>query len=94
MAPAATSITLTPATVAGSVALNSVIGALAAVGGVAGATFTYTLPSNPGNLFNVSGANLRTNVAPVIAAGAKPITVRATDNSGRVFDQNLTVTVT
>jgi hypothetical protein len=90
---AGTNITLTPATVAGSVAIGTTVGTLAVVGGNA-PPYTYLLPSNPGNLFSVAGNLLKTNVAPVIAAGAKPITVRVQDGLFRIYDKALTVTVT
>lgn len=93
-APSApTNITLTPATIANGAADGTVVGALAATGDLDwDESFTFTLTSNPGGLFDILAANLRK--AAALTAGDKPITVRVTDRFGLTFDKNLTVTVT
>lgn len=50
--------------------------------------FTYTLTSNPGNLFNILGAQIRVNNS-TIAVGNYPVTVRADDGFGTIIFQNL-----
>lgn len=50
--------------------------------------FTYTFTSNPGNLFNIAGAQIRVNNSS-IAAGSYPVTVRADDGFGTIIFQNL-----
>jgi hypothetical protein len=55
--------------------------------------FTYTLTSNPGNLFNISGTQLRVN-SSTIAIGSYPVTVRADDGFGTIIFQNLVLVAT
>jgi hypothetical protein len=55
--------------------------------------FTYTLTSNPGNLFNISGTQIRVNNSS-IAVGSYPVTVRADDGFGTIIFQNLVLVAT
>lgn len=55
--------------------------------------FTYTLTSNPGNLFNISGNQLRVNSSS-IAPGSYPVTVRADDGLGNIIFQSMMLTAT
>lgn len=55
--------------------------------------FTYTLTSNPGNLFNIAGTQLRVNNS-TIAAGNYPVTVRADDGFGTIIFQDLVLVAT
>lgn len=55
--------------------------------------FTYTLTSNPGNLFNIAGNTLRVNNSAIVA-GNYPVTVRADDGFGTIIFQNLVLTAT
>lgn len=86
-----TNVTLTPAVIGIADANGTVVGVLAATGDLdVDESFTYALTVNPGTLFDISGANLRK--AAAITAGAKNITVRATDRFGLTFDKALVVT--
>ena len=72
-------------------ALNTVIGTLSVSGGTG--TYTYSLTSNPGTLFNISGASLRVT-STTIAAGSYPVTIRADNGAGSVIDRVFLLTAT
>jgi hypothetical protein len=55
--------------------------------------FTYTFTSNPGNLFNIVGSQIRVNNSS-IAVGNYPVTVRADDGFGTIIFQNLVLVAT
>jgi hypothetical protein len=55
-------------------ALNTVIGTLSVSNG--SGSYTYSLTSNPGTLFNISGSDLRVT-STTIAAGSYPVTIEA-----------------
>src|SRR5262249_19684258 len=78
-----------------SVAENSpngtVVGSLLATDPDAGETFTYSLQSNPGNLFAISGSNLVVNGAlDYETLQSQAITVRVTDSASHTFDKAFT----
>jgi hypothetical protein len=91
---APTNVTLTPATVLNTAAVNTQVGVLATTDPNPGDTFTYTLTSNPGGLFKIVGSAVQVAISPLGGAGAKPITVRSTDQWGLYFDKPLTITAT
>ena len=92
---APTGITLSHSSIAENSAKGTVVGTFSAVDPNVGDTFTYSLTSNPGNLFAINGANL-------VVAGSldyetspsDPIGVRVTDSGGAIFDKNFTIQVT
>lgn len=87
-------IALSAATVAEDADLGHVIGALSATDPEEQAV-TFSLVSDAGGLFGVSGSNLIvTGVLDFETEDAHEITVRATDEGGATYDENFTITVT
>lgn len=72
-------------------ALNTVIGALSVTGGTG--TYSYSLTSNPGTLFNISGSNLRVT-STTIAAGSYPVTILADNGAGSTVSRAFLLTAT
>ena len=72
-------------------ALNTVIGTLSVSGGTG--VYTYSLTSNPGTLFNISGSSLRVT-STTIAAGSYPVTIRANNGAGSIIDKAFLLTAT
>jgi len=70
-------------------AVNTVIGVLSVSGG--SGSYTYSLTSNPGILFNISTASLRVNNG-TIAAGPYPVTVKADNGAGSVVTRAILLT--
>lgn len=68
---------------------GSVVGNLTVVGGTGG--YFFSLPSNPGGVFAISGNQLVT--AGSVVAGNYPITVRASHGGQDNIDQVFTITV-
>lgn len=85
------SLNLSAATFPENSALNTVIGALSVSGGSGG--YTFSLTSNPGTLFNISGSSLRVT-STTIAAGSYPVTIRADNGAGSVIDKVFLLTAT
>ena len=83
-------IQLSNATVSAGAAVGTTVGVLSVVGGTG--TYTFTLTSNPGDLFAISGDDL--NVAAALAAGSDAITVHADNGAGSTFTQPFLITVT
>ena len=71
--PAAPGILLSNNTVTNIASIGSLVGTLSTYNTTG--TYTWSLTSNPGGLFSISGSNL--NVAAALTAGLKPITVQA-----------------
>lgn len=84
------SIALSSATVPSTASIGTTVGALSVVGGVG--TYTFTLTSNPGGLFAISGSNL--NVAAALSVGSDAITIKADNGAGGVIVQPFLITVT
>lgn len=84
------SIALSSATVPSTASIGTTVGALSVVGGVG--SYTFTLTSNPGGLFAISGSNL--NVAAALSAGSDAITIKADNGAGSVVIQPFLITVT
>jgi hypothetical protein len=76
--------------VADTASIGATIGTLSVAGG--SGTYTFTLTSNPGTLFSISGTSL--NVAAVLSAGSDAITVHADNGAGSVLNRALIITVT
>lgn len=72
-------------------ALNTVIGTLSVSGGTG--SYTFTLTSNPGTLFNISGSSLRVT-STTIAAGSYPVTIQADNGAGSVISKAFLLTAT
>ncbi|MEP4598459.1 MAG: Ig-like domain-containing protein, partial [Cyclobacteriaceae bacterium] len=91
---APTNVELTSYDVNENSAVNTVVGFLFATDENAGDSHIYSLVSNPGNLFNISGYNLRVNGDLDFEASATHvIRVEADDQNGGTFEKDLTVTV-
>ena len=83
-------IQLSAATVLDSATVGTTIGALSVQNG--SGSYTYTLTSNPGSLFSISGSNLQ--VAAALSAGSDAITVHADNGVGSVLNASFLITVT
>ena len=70
-------------------AIGDLVGTLSVVNG--SGSYTFTLTSNPGGLFSITGNQLK--VAAALSAGNKPITVHADNGAGSVLDWNFTIVV-
>jgi len=81
---------LSSATVPSTASVGAVIGTLSVQGGTG--TYTYTLTSNPGGLFSISGSSLK--VAAALSPGSDPITVQANNGAGSVINTSFLITVT
>lgn len=82
-------IALSNATVASTATVGTTIGSLSVVNGIG--SYTFTLTSNPGTLFSISGSSLQ--VAAALTAGSDPITIHADNGAGGVITQPFTITV-
>jgi hypothetical protein len=83
-------ISLSNSTVASTASIGTVIGTLSVAHGIG--SYTFTLTSNPGSLFSISGSSLK--VAASLSPGSDPITVQASNGAGSVVSQPFTITVT
>lgn len=88
--PSGPRINLSNATVASSASAGTVVGVLSVAGGIG--TYTYTLTSNPGSLFSISGSNLQ--VAGTLTPGSDPITIQANNGAGSIISRPFLITVT
>jgi hypothetical protein len=84
-------MSLSNATLTAPATTGTVVGDFSIVGGST-RPYTYTLTSNPGTLFSVSGSTLSVNSGP-ISAGGYPITARASDTGTSVINGSFTITV-
>lgn len=83
-------IQLSSATVLSTATVGTTIGALSVFNG--SGSYTFTLTSNPGGLFSISGSNLQ--VAASLSIGSDPITVHADNGAGSVLNMAFLITVT
>jgi hypothetical protein len=83
-------IQLSSATIADTASVGTVIGTLSVIGGTG--SYTFTLTSNPGSLFSITGNSLK--VAAALTAGSDAITVHADNGAGSVLNQPFLITVT
>lgn len=83
------SIQLSAATVLNNATVGTTIGTLSVLNG--SGSYTFTLTSNPGGLFAISGSNL--NVAAALSIGSDPITVHADNGAGSVLNGVFLITV-
>lgn len=81
---------LSNTTIPDTSSVGTVVGTFSVVGGKG--SYTYTLTSNPGGLFSISGNQLQ--VAAALTAGSDPITVQANNGAGSVITQPFTIIVT
>lgn len=88
--PSGPIIHLSNATVPDSATVGTSVGALSVTGGAG--TYTFTLVSNPGALFAISGSNL--NVAASLTAGSDPVSIKADNGAGSTVTQPFLITVT
>lgn len=82
-------IQLSAATALSTATIGTVIGALSVSNG--SGSYTFTLTSNPGGLFSISGSNLQ--VAAALSVGSDPITVHADNGAGGVLNMSFVITV-
>lgn len=82
-------IQLSAATVSSSASIGTTIGTLSVLNG--SGTYTFTLTSNPGGLFSISGTSLQ--VAAALSVGSDPITVHADNGAGSVLNMAFLITV-
>lgn len=83
-------IALSASTVLDSASVGTTIGTLSVLGGTG--SYTFTLTSNPGSLFSITGTALK--VAASLTAGSDAITIRADNGAGGVVTQPFLITVT
>lgn len=83
-------ISLSASTVLDSATVGTTIGTLSVVGGTG--VYTFTLTSNPGTLFSITGTALK--VAASLTAGSDAITIKADNGAGSVITQPFLITVT
>lgn len=86
---ASAGIQLSSATIADSASIGDVVGLLSVSGGVG--AYTFTLTSNPGGLFSITGNQLK--VAAALSDGSDPITVHADNGAGSIFDKAFLINV-
>lgn len=88
-------VVLGAATVPENSPVNTVVGTLSVSNGPVGTSYSYSLISNPGNRFNISGSTLRSSaVLDFETAASHTVTIRATGSDASVIDQAFVITVT
>lgn len=93
-APTGITLTLSPTPLYENDPVGTNVGTLTTSDVDAGDSATYTLVSNPGNLFRMSGNTLQTNAALNFeSASSYPITVRVTDAGGLSFDRSFNISL-
>lgn len=90
LTPTQGTIQLSAATIAADAANPTTIGTLSVSPAIG--SYTYTLSSNPGSQFGITGALLRS--AAVLTAGSYSVGVHADNGAGDVLDRSFLVTVT
>lgn len=80
---------LSNSTVLDTAISGTTIGSFLVLGGVG--SYTYTLTSNPGSLFSISGSSLQS--AGALTAGSDPIIVKADNGAGSAITKPLIITV-
>lgn len=83
-------LNLSGSTIASTAATGTVIGNFSVVNGTG--VYTFSLTSNPGNLFNVVGTSLVSSTSP-LTPGLDPITARGDNGAGSVVSAPFLVTV-
>lgn len=83
-------LNLSAATIASTAATGTVIGNFSVTNGTG--VYTYSLTSNPGNLFNVVGTSLVSSTSP-LTPGSDPITAKADNGAGSVVSRAFLITV-
>jgi serralysin len=91
---APTDISLSNATVSESASVGSAIGNLGVTDADSGQTYLYSLVSNPGGRFAISGTTLILAAAlSYEAAASYQITIRVTDSGYQTYDETFTINV-
>lgn len=83
-------LNLSAATIASTAATGTVIGSFSVTNGTG--VYTYSLTSNPGNLFNVVGTSLVSSTSP-LTPGLDPITGKADNGAGSIVSAPFLITV-
>jgi len=86
----AAQLLLSNTTVASSATVGTTVGTLSVING--SGSYTFSLTSNPGSLFSIAGALLKT--AASLTVGSDPITVQANNGAGGIATQPFVITVT
>lgn len=81
-------IRLSASVISDAVSSGTTVGTLSVIRGTG--TYVYTLTSNPGSKFAISGSSL--NTAASLTAGSYPITIHADNGSGSTFDLPVSIT--
>ncbi len=84
-------LALSNATLTAPATTGTVVGNFSVTGGST-RTYTFSLTSNPGTLFGVSGSTLSVATGP-LSANSYPITARASDTGNSVVIGSFTITV-
>jgi hypothetical protein len=91
---APTDLALSASSVLESAPLGTTVGTLSTTDTTPGDTFTYSLVSGDSSSFSISADTLRTaTVFDYATQGSYNVRVRATDATGRFFEQDFTITV-
>lgn len=83
-------IQLSASTVSNTATAGTVIGTLSVLNG--SGSYTFSLSSNPGSLFSISGSSLQ--VAAALTVGSDAITIKADNGAGSVLSAPFLITVT
>ena len=85
----ARTVNLSSATILDNAAIGTTIGTLSVQNGIG--TYTFTLTSNPGVLFSITGNALK--VAAALSVGSKPITIQANNGAGSIVSRAFLINV-
>ncbi|MGJ4888942.1 hypothetical protein ACQR1Y_12150 [Bradyrhizobium sp. HKCCYLRH3099] len=84
-------LNLSAASFAANASIGTAVGALSVSRGIG--SYTYSLTSNPGSLFAISGSTLQVNNAS-IAAGSYPVTIQANNGAGSIVTRSFLLVAT
>lgn len=82
-------IILSGSTFTTDAAVGTLVGTLSVTHGVG--SYTFTLTSNPGTLFQIVGNSLELDSA-TIAVGSYPVTIQASNGAGSIFSRSFLLT--
>ncbi len=84
-------LSLSAATIASTAATGTLIGTFSVANGTG--TYTYSLTSNPGGLFQVSSTGVLSNAVQGLTPGSDPITAQANNGAGSIVSGPFLITV-
>lgn len=82
---------LSASTILDNASIGATIGTLSVQGGKG--SYTYSLTSNPGSLFSISGSSLQVAASLSAQDGSHAITVQANNGAGSIITQPFLITV-